>query len=141
MIRYLLDTDIVSSLYRATAPLSLIRRLENVPAETCFVSSVTIGEMLGGAMALVRKEESLSYGTRGHALLTTLVSHFRQYQILLYDDDAKVIFEGMSAAVKRNGRADCEIAATALHNGLTVVTRNLRHFRAIPDVVCEDWAN
>lgn len=32
------------------------------------------------------------------------------------------------------GMADVLIAATALHYGLTLVTRNLDHFRRIPDL-------
>jgi tRNA(fMet)-specific endonuclease VapC len=34
---------------------------------------------------------------------------------------------------------DLKIAATALEENATVVTRNLRDFRRVPGVQCEDW--
>ena len=36
-------------------------------------------------------------------------------------------------------RMDLLIAATALANGLTVVTHNIRDFQNIPDLEVEDW--
>ena len=38
------------------------------------------------------------------------------------------------------GVADMQIAAIAMVNGLTVVTRDLRGFTRLPDLSIEDWA-
>ena len=38
------------------------------------------------------------------------------------------------------GKMDLQIAATALHYGGTVVTRNMRDFKAIPGLISEDWS-
>ncbi len=37
------------------------------------------------------------------------------------------------------GVEDVWIGATAIKNRLTVVTRNLKHFRRIPGLACESW--
>ena len=37
------------------------------------------------------------------------------------------------------GPLDLLIAAQALSCGLVLVTHNLREFRCVPDLVCEDW--
>jgi tRNA(fMet)-specific endonuclease VapC len=38
------------------------------------------------------------------------------------------------------GRMDLRIGAIALEHGATVVTRNLRDFRRIPNLTAEDWS-
>ena len=43
--------------------------------------------------------------------------------------------------LKRIGRADLLIASIALAQRATLVTRNLRHFRQIPGLNLENWAD
>ena len=62
-----------------------------------------------------------------------------RFQILPYDKPAQEIYKRMSAASKRNGKNDCQIAAIALSQGFTVVTRNVQHYSDIGQVKFEDW--
>jgi tRNA(fMet)-specific endonuclease VapC len=43
--------------------------------------------------------------------------------------------------LKKIGRADLLIACIALAHGATLVTRNLRHFRQVPGLKLENWAD
>jgi predicted nucleic acid-binding protein len=46
---YLLDTDILSNLMKPSPSVTPIRRLESVPPDEQFVSSVSLGELVYGA--------------------------------------------------------------------------------------------
>ena len=44
-------------------------------------------------------------------------------------------------APKKIGRADLLIACIALAHGETLVTRNVRHFKQVPGLTIENWAD
>ncbi len=43
--------------------------------------------------------------------------------------------------LKTIGRADLLISSIALANSATLVTRNLKHFRRVPDLLLENWVD
>jgi len=43
--------------------------------------------------------------------------------------------------MKKIGHADLLVASVALANGATLVTRNLRHFRQVPNLSLENWVD
>jgi tRNA(fMet)-specific endonuclease VapC len=136
---YLLDTDVTSVLFRGNAPTPLKEKIALIPTNTIWVSAITVAEMQEGAFALIRKEEMRYTGTQGYRLLVEQVQFFADFPILPFDDDCLTLFSAFPASVRRQGRADCQIAAIALRFGATVITRNLRHFTQIPGCHAEDW--
>jgi len=137
---YLLDTDIVSLLFRSTdKTTALYRRFQETPATNRVISAITVEEMLRGALAVIRSEETRSGGTLGYQRLAQLVPFLATFRIAPFTDATQEIFRAMPASLRRLGSGDCKIAATALHYDLIVVTRNLRHFQQIPGVVYKDW--
>jgi tRNA(fMet)-specific endonuclease VapC len=137
---YLLDTDIVSILFRTELPPQpLLERLTTIPPERIWVSIVTVEEFLQGAFALIRREETIKRGTQGYTLLASLLEDLSSYQILPFEETMFQRYYSFTPAARRVGSADCKIAASAIERGLIVVTRNLRHYQQIPDCVCEDW--
>jgi tRNA(fMet)-specific endonuclease VapC len=137
---YLLDTDIVSILFRTELPPQpLMERLTATPPENIWVSIVTVEEFLQGAFALIRREETVKRGTQGYALLASLLEDLSSYQVLPFDENMLQRYYSFAPAVRRVGSSDCKIAASAIERGLTVVTRNLRHYQQIPNCACEDW--
>lgn len=137
---YLLDTDTFSDLVRNSDNYpELNRRVQGVSPEMLFISSVTIAEVMQGALALIRRLERTDSEDRGYVLLEQTFDALNRFQHASYDADAHRIFLSYSPPVRRLGRGDCQIAATAIRHGLIVITRNLRHFAAIPGVTCEDW--
>lgn len=77
--------------------------------------------------------------TAGCQFLRKIMADYSQFQILPFEPNAQAIYKAVSAETKRLGRNDCKIAAIAIANGLTVVTRNVKHFAQIPNIAFEDW--
>ena len=63
--------------------------------------------------------------------------------VLELNDEVAVIAGDLLALLERRGQpiglADVLIAATAVANGLTIVTANTRHYSRIPNLKVENW--
>jgi predicted nucleic acid-binding protein len=129
---FLFDTDAVTEvLKRRPAPIYL-RWLAGIPRSEQFTSAVVIGELYKGAFRSLDRERHLQYiDTR---VLPTVT-------VLPYDLAVSRVFGQIQADLAREGRgladADLQIAATAIHHGLELVTGNVRHFRRIPGIRLE----
>ena len=133
MIGYCFDTDVISATIKPPPPLHLIRRLATVPAAEQFTTSITVGELIYGARRVGR--ESLTSRVEG-------VVRGAQ-TVLPFDTVAARRFGELKAELERGGEPlaepDLRIAAIAVSRGLTLVTRNVRHFRRVPGLVVENW--
>ena len=60
-----------------------------------------------------------------------------------FDDAAAKMFNELSKrkSLKKIGRADLLIACICLANEATLVTRNQRHFRQVPNLRVENWVD
>ena len=67
----------------------------------------------------------------------------RQLLIVPFGDGAVRAFKRLEKqkALKKIGHADLLVASVALANHATLVTRNLRHFRQIPNLDLENWVD
>jgi tRNA(fMet)-specific endonuclease VapC len=129
---YLLDTNIFSAILRGE-PRALLNRMSSLAPERLFVSSVVLGELLVGAEKSDRRVDTL-----GAVLgLTADMTH-----IYFTDDDA-AIYARIRAALERKGISigpiDLLIAAQAIAHDLVLITDNLREFRRVPGLACENW--
>ena len=90
------------------------------------VSSIVLGELEYGILILPA-------GRRRRRLESWFAAGAEMLRVLDFDRGAAAEWSRMLARLKRNGRAmpvkDSLIAATALANGLTMVTRNLVDFK------------
>ena len=53
---YLFDTNILSNLFKKAPSRRLLRKLEKIPPQDQFVSTITIGEIVFGAVRSDRKD-------------------------------------------------------------------------------------
>lgn len=101
------------------------------------ISVVTAQEYLMGIYYLYSNSKVLK------AKLEDAESELRHFEIVPYDYDIAKIAASMEAELARKGivigMADTIIAATALHLGLKVVTRNQEHFKRIPKITIETY--
>jgi tRNA(fMet)-specific endonuclease VapC len=139
---YLLDTDVLSLFLhrRAQHPL-LEERIFSTPPELRFVSVVTAEEMIQGAFKVIRRELQTRTGVAGYTLLKNMLEDLRSVQLLDVDAGALSRFLAFPADLRRIGRSDCLIAASALERDFTVVTRNLSDFTRFPGLRVEDWTD
>jgi tRNA(fMet)-specific endonuclease VapC len=131
-VSYLFDTDALSETFRLRPAERFAAWLATVPADDQFASAVSIGELYRGAFRSPNRERWLD--RIDYDLLPRLV-------VLPYDTPIARIYGEIRARMEADGRmpgeADLQIAATALHHGLSVVTGNVRHFERVPGLRVE----
>lgn len=59
--------------------------------------------------------------------------------LLPYGESADEVFRELKQKKIRVGTMDLRIGATAIANGMTVLTRNTVDFERIPELQFEDW--
>lgn len=121
---YLLDTVVLSELRKRQRHPGLVRWLRDKAVPTLFLSVVTIGEIERGILRQRLKEPVFADALA--AWLDRTVEIYAD-RILAVDTPIARRWGRLSARIGHGG-ADLLIAATALERGLTVVTRNVRHF-------------
>lgn len=126
MIAFLFDTDAISEVLKKKPSRVYLDWLETIPREQQFVSSVSVGELYKGAYRSTAIEKHLK-NINEHIL--------PRLTVLPYDANIAIIFGKISAELEQQGRrladADIQIAATAIHHNLTLVTGNGKHFARI----------
>lgn len=128
------DSDVVSLFIRGRDAIVLQKArayLNRYPHTS--ISLLTRYEVRGGWKA-----------RRYNRLLTLLESFCNQNTILDIDQPVIDLASDLWAVLSQRGLpigdSDPILAATALHHGLAVATRNFSHFSRIPGLVVEDWS-
>lgn len=128
----LLDTDICIHLLNGREPALIDRFAGHAPTEIA-LCSVVKAELLFGARRSARKEANLA---RVHAFAEPL-------QSLPFDDDCAESCALIRAELASRGQPigpnDTLIAAIALANACTLVTRNTSEFDRVTGLAIETW--
>lgn len=125
---YVLDTNVVSELRRPKPHGAVLAWLSATAESSLFLSAVTLGEIQRG-IELTREQDP----SKAQDLSRWATNLMRTHQILPMDS---LCFQTYATLMHRRSNAlneDAMIAATALVNGMTVVTRNTKDF-AVFDV-------
>jgi hypothetical protein len=125
---YLIDTDVISEARKEGKANAGVRKFfadadrDNVPM---YVSVVTIGEMRQG-VEIIRHRGDESQARVLERWLERVIDRFED-AILSFDQETAEIW-GRLRVPNRENPLDKQIAATAIINELTVVTRNIAHY-------------
>ena len=124
---WLLDTNILAELRRPQPEAKVVEFVARQPLDQLFVSAVTLAEIRFGI-------EIIS-GPRRELLKNWLASTVRPMfdgRILPMSEDILLRWRLLIEEGRRRGHTysqpDLMIAATAAHHGLTVVSRDRKHF-------------
>ena len=121
---YLLDTVVLSELRKAKPSRSVVRWVKAQDADRLFISVVSVGEIQRGIEKARKSEPDFANELAGWLEgLTTLYAE----RLLPLSAKSAQLWGRLSAKLGHDG-ADLLIAATAITHGLTVVTRNTKHF-------------
>lgn len=140
---YLLDTNVISTAApsKAMAPAGLVAWMDARSADL-FISAVTIAEIEDG-IAKARREGARRKSADLADWLETVL-HLYGDRILGFDTAvarvAGALLDNARGQGQSPGFADIVIAATARRHGLTILTRNLRHFTPLGVPVLNPFA-
>lgn len=126
-MKYLVDTDWVADYLKGRAPaVSLLQRLR---PDGLAIRVITFGEVY----------EGIHYGTKPDREKAALAQTLRVMTVLDVDVEIARRFALIRGDLRQRGllipQPDILIAATAIDYDLTLVTRNLRHFDRMPDLM------
>jgi predicted nucleic acid-binding protein len=138
---YLLDTNVISELMKARPARSVAGWIVSTPENLMHLSVITIGEIRKGIDLLDEDEPK-----RG-ALQTWLDHDLRVRfagRLLSFDEWVAERWGQIEALAKRQRvtlpTIDAQLAATALHHGLTFVTRNTADVRLTGVPLFNPWS-
>lgn len=133
-----LDTNVVSEAMKPEPHPAVRAWLNNQAAETLYLSSVTLAELLFGIGALPagRRKDMLALTLDG------LMALFRD-RVLPFDTDAARHYAGLAVTARAAGRGfptpDGYIAAIAASRGFIVATRDTAPYAAGSVTVINPW--
>jgi tRNA(fMet)-specific endonuclease VapC len=139
-VNYLLDTCLISELVAKQPNQQVVDWLDAQVPETLYLSVITIGEIAKGISKLTasKRKESLTKW-----LNETLPNRF-EHRILTIDVSTMMFWGNLVGQLEQNGRPlpvmDSLIAAIALQNSLSLVTRNENDFAGTGVVIVNPWS-
>ncbi len=121
---FLLDTDVLSALRRRDRNPETVRWVDGQRTADLYLSVVTVGEIERG---ITQQQLHNPYFARDLSVWLDRVLVWYGDRILPVDTGTARRWGQLSATIGHDS-ANLLIAATALERGLTVITRNVRHF-------------
>ena len=121
---YLIDTDVLSALRRPDRNPEIVGWISGQRAADLYLSVVTVGEIERGIAR--ERQRNPAFADQLGAWLDNLVRLYAD-RILPVDTSVARRWAHLTGEHGHDS-ADLFIAATALEHGLTVVTRDVRHF-------------
>ncbi len=141
MNSWLLDTNIISELRRAKPERKVVTFVAGQPLESLYVSSVTLAEIRFGIELL---PDARLRAELNDWLIHKVRPMFEQ-RVLAVSEDVmfkwRLLVEDGRKAGHTFSQPDLIIAATALHHGLTVVTRDTADYEKARVPVFNPWSD
>ncbi len=135
---YLLDTNVVSEFSKERPDTNVIA-FYKIRKDFCAISAVTWQELLRG---LNRMPE----GKKRNTIQSFIADLERNVEVIPYDSFSARVCGEMQALAEKDGRTlpfyDSQIAATAIANGMVLVTHNMADFEPMREksfLRMEDW--
>ena len=132
---FLLDTNVVSEVKKLRPSPLVTRYLGKLRPEQTFVSALTVGELRKGAALRARRDV-----TAANTILLWIDEIEAQYgdRVLAVNGPIARLWGELNAQRTRP-IVDTLLAATAIHHGLTLVTRNTRDVEDTPVMLHNPW--
>jgi predicted nucleic acid-binding protein len=135
----ILDTNVLSTLMRTTPEPSVVKWLDRQPAESVWITSITLFEACLGLALLPtgRRRQTLE------AAFARLLKEDLENRVLDFDGAAATEAASIAAERQKAGHPvdmrDTQIAGIALARRATLATRNVRHFEDLKVPLANPW--
>jgi predicted nucleic acid-binding protein len=131
---YLLDTNVLSELMKRVPSPAVTRRLNEVAGNPLYSSSICFMELRFGSQ---RHPEGARIWKRIREEIEPLVSVLSfGYEEATLAGEILAVLEARGTPI---GLEDVLIGSTALSHGLSIATRNVKHFSRIEGLSVENW--
>ena len=138
---YLLDTDHLTILERGgqdAEPL-LARLFSSNPNQVVATTIITYEEQTRGWLSYMGTSRSLEAQVEAYRQLQQHLTNFCNIPVIGFETAAASTFKSLKKTYPRLGSMDLKIAAIAIANNATLLTRNLSDFSQIKGLKIEDW--
>ena len=139
MAKLILDTDHVSLILRGDNKL----RERAVREAYLSITVVTFQEVFNGWTTRINQAKPDEDFVALYSRLHSAIDYFKQTEILNFDSDSDMVFRSLlknnPSLRKARLQRDMRIAAIALANDATIVTRNTKDFTQVPSLKVIDW--
>jgi tRNA(fMet)-specific endonuclease VapC len=138
---HLLDSDTLTFLHAGHG--KVVERLHQCDDVEIGIAIVTKAEILRARCDFLLKASDTEQLMRAQNWLERSEALLQQLLILPFDERSAAAFERLREvkSVRKIGHVDRLVASVALANQATLVTRNLRHFRQVPNLILENWVD
>ena len=131
---YLIDTNVLSELIKKNPDSNFMAKLRVTPADALFSASICIMELRYGALKCGNPSD-LWTKIEQRILPRIHILPFSYKEAIKAGD----LMHHLYSIGQPIGIEDTMIASTALCNGLTLVSANIKHLSRIPDLKMENW--
>ncbi|MEO0770384.1 MAG: type II toxin-antitoxin system VapC family toxin [Cyanobacteria bacterium J06649_4] len=138
---YILDTDHLSLIQRnGREGKRIVNRLVAADIEQLTVTVITYEEQIRGRLSVLTKAKMLEQQTRAYRGLYQLSLDYQVLTVIPFTQAAGLKNQQLRKLYPRLGNMDLKIAAIAMENEATLLTRNASDFEKIEGLQVEDWS-
>jgi tRNA(fMet)-specific endonuclease VapC len=135
-----LDTDHLTVIQRQSEPAySILRDRLRRTAENVATTIVSVEEQMRGWLAVINRTAGATQEVAAYQRLRALFSFFGGVVILDFDEAAAEQLASLRRKRLRLGTMDLKIAAIALTQQATLLSRNVTDFQRVAGLRVEDW--
>lgn len=136
---YILDTDILTLLQEGDP---IVRQhVASRPKQEIAITIISVEEQLTGWYTRIRRTKKSALLAQAYERLTRNVRYLAEVPtILSFTEPAILRFEQLKKLRLNVPNTDLRIAAIILEHSGILVSRNLRDFQRVPNLVVENWS-
>lgn len=140
-MKYLFDTDHITFFQRGAGAefARLSARMAPHPGGDFAFAVISFREQVLGAHAYINRAKSAADLAHGYAILGRILAFYSKAAVLPFDAHAGAAYDGLLRLRTGVAKMDLRVAAVALANGLTLLTRNVADFAKVPGLATQDW--
>lgn len=116
------------------------QRLLAVSPDQIVITIISAEELVRGRLAQIRKAQKPEGRVVAYYWFEQTLQFLQSFKVLGYGHQAEAYFQSFLSQKLRIGTQDLKIAAIAISQDATLLTRNRQDFDRVPGLMLEDWS-